>query len=278
MSDYPDWQEPQAHANAIASTGVPLLSAQGNLLDLAAQIIAGGGQYQSNPLSLTQLGYATYIALESSGLSANPFVRVQFVWSDSNTSQITGEDNFWVVGSGSSPGWVTLGSGPAKGNILTIWIYNQDPSLSCTVKFMLAQDSMVRVVDRWRWQNSADTSLTLPGITPASLVPDETHLGFLHAVSIPAGQTDDWLFGMAPGQNVQLSGITSGTTPSNIVLQVQPAPTSEYSGASICLYENLANAGFDYTFVAARAPLLLKVTNNATSGSATLSCAMFAQD
>lgn len=278
IPDYPDWQEPQAHATAIAETGVPLLSVPNVLITETLQSVPGAGDVAYGPVTFTQTGYALHVITSFPVAATNPFLEVVLTWTDPTSGLVYDEQHYYVPGSSGASGFTVLGQGPARSPQLTITLNNQDPAQAATVTLLAGQDSITRDRDSWRWRNFDNNGLAVEGLTLATLPADELCLGYLHSVTIPAGQTDDWLFGMAPGRLVNLSGITSGITASSVVVQVQAAPTSIYSGAGICLYEALVTPGYDFQFIAPRAPVLLKISNNATAGTLTFSGGMFSQD
>lgn len=278
MTDFPDWHTPQANATAISTTGVPLLSNPNVLINEQLQVIAAGSDAVYGPVTVTQTGYSLQVITLFPVAATNPFVEVVLTWTDPASGIVYDESHQFVPGSSGASGFTVLASGPARSSNLTVTVNNLDGAQAATISLLAGQHSTVAVRDTWRWRNADDNGLTVEGETLASLPDDELCLGYLHSATVNAATTLSWLFGMAPGRTVQLSGITSGVAASNVVLQAQAAPTSAYTVAGICLYEALTTPGFDFTFQAPRGPVLLKISNNATSGTLSFSGAMFAQD
>lgn len=279
MTDYPDWHNgPQDHANSISTTGVPLLSLPSNLINDSARNLAASGVHAYNSVSLTQLSYVATVQWDIPNTATVPYLHVNILWSDSGTSQLTGEDNYYIAGAPASPGHTTLGSGPAKGNIATITVTNLDPAQAGQVNFIFSQDSMVRDRPLWHWQNSYDTNLTVPGFTNAHLPVDENCLGNWTSSGVSAGTTANRIFGMAPGRLVTLAGSGSGVVATSVSIRALPIVSGVYSADCHLLDEVLSALSFTYTFVAPRCPIQLQVSNNATSGTFTMTGGMFYQD
>lgn len=278
MTDFPDWGTTQAQATAISTTGVPLLSNPNVLVNQTLQSIAAGGSLVFGPVAVTQTGYSLQVNTTFPSTATNPFLEVVMTWTDPGTGQVYDDEHYFVPGAQTPSAFTVLGSGPARSGHLTVTLVNLETVQAGTVTLQVAQHSTVSPRDTFRWRNTTDNAVVVPGLTLPVLPDDELCLGYLRGATIAAGATTSWLFGMAPGRLVQLAGITSGIAATSIVLQVQAAPTSVYTGSGICLYEALATLGFDFQFIAPRAPVLLKVTNNATSGTLTFNGAMFTQD
>lgn len=277
VADYPDFATPQAHATAIAATGVPLLAAPATLINRSGVTILGGNTNVLAPVTFTQVGYATQIMASFPAAATNPFISVELLWADAATSLVYDDAHYITVGASGATAFTTLGNGPARSGQLTMSITNLDPAQTVTLQIQVAQDSSIRTTDRWYWRTNVDIGLPVPTFTPATLVPDEDVLGILHGVTVPASTSVTYLFGMAPGRTVNFAGTLVTTPPASVTYQVSPAPLTTYTSAADVLITAPAAANFGYQFIAPRAPLYLKITNSsATAG--TIFCMMNAAE
>ena len=276
-ADYPDYSPHVATAAQIAGTGVPLLHAK-NLMDSAAAIPVGPNITRIGPLApVTQTSYLVKILLTIPNTATVPFAEVILSWVDSASGIQLAADSFIVPASSSGQQFVTSGWGPVKADSVLIEVHNFDPAQVLTASYQLYQTSRVVTRDEWRWVNRLDANAIVPGFSLPTFVDDESVLGILNAVTIPAATNSSWLFGMAPGANVQFAGNAVGVTPGSISMTVFAAPGSVYTGGGILLHDVLTTSGFGFQFAAPRAPLLATIANNATSGTLTMSGMMTAQ-
>jgi hypothetical protein len=165
-ADYADYQTPQAHATAIAVTGVPLLTKSTNLINDANHSIPFGGAAVTiaNKLAFTQIGYEVAItALISATAPTLPILTVDLIWTDS-TSATTVAHETWCLPIGSSgAGSLHIGIGPTKGNQLTVKLANADSAQNATVTTVVNQNSRVYLRDDWRTEQfNAIPNATLP--------------------------------------------------------------------------------------------------------------------
>lgn len=278
VTDFPDFQVPQAHATAVAATGVPLLSKPNVLVSSLLQSIPASGTQHYGPVTLTQTGYAIQILVQFPVAATSPYVEVVLTWSDPVSSTVYGEQHYWVPGAAPPTAFTTLGEGPARSNQLTVTVNNNDPAQAATVSLLVAQDSVGRNVDRWYYRNAADNGLVVPGHTLAALPDDESVLGLFNAITVAVSTTATFLCGMAPGQRVTLAGVASGIAASSIAIQVAAAPESVYGTPGLLLQADITDLNENFTFTAPRSPLLFKIRNNATSGTLTFSGMLVAAD
>jgi hypothetical protein len=146
VTDYPDWQTPQAHATSIANTGVPLLRASNQLASGAATTIAGGGTAVLLPATaLNQPGYEMSFEVSMPlNTGTLPFIDIQMLWSDSVTG-VRGARRDVVVTAGNGPGSVVVSyaNGQCRGDTLTVNAINLDPAVTATLKWVINQTSHV---------------------------------------------------------------------------------------------------------------------------------------
>lgn len=268
MTDYADWQEPQAHATAISTTGVPLLTGSTLLFQQLSHVIGGHGTTGSLFLPVTQIGYDFAISVNVSAAATEPFVLVNMKWFDSVTGISTGSDSFICPGADGSTSWLTIGAGPTKGDQCIITITNQDGN-NTTVSYTLLENSRVYARDDWHWVNIDDEILTIPGWTVAGLVPDESVLGVLSGATVAASTTDTWLLGMSSTGPVNVVGNVSGVAASAVVINLLAAPASYYGGGADLQHFTPTAAGFMFSYMPPRGPVALQVSNTATTGTLT---------
>jgi hypothetical protein len=156
-ADYPDWSAPQAHANAIAVTGVPLLAVptvvNGNLLSIAA-----GVTNQQGSFPLNQVAYEIVVDAIATGAGAAGPLQITVKWND-NTFGTTVATEEWYIWPGSSGvGHVVLGRGPVKANNVVIAFTNLSGAMTYQVQYAIYQRSNVYTRDDWRSQGYAFTS------------------------------------------------------------------------------------------------------------------------
>ena len=264
VQDFTDWNAPAAHATAIAQTGVPLLSVPSNLIQQIGQVIGASNTASYGPFSVTQPGWAAEFIVQANAAATVPYVEVKFLWTDAVSSIVYGEDHYVIPGGSGASSISVLGQGVCQSSQLTVTVTNLDPAQSVTVTTQVAQDSVIRFGDRWRFRNAASNGAVVPGLTLATLPDDETCLGILNGVTVAASAGPSWLFGMAPGKLITLSGFVTTITPSSINIQVRSQPSQSYGANAYLGFFLPAAADFTFTFNAGRAPIGLKVQNSST--------------
>lgn len=270
MTDYPDWQTPQAHATAIGATGVPLLVLP--TLELQQTFNPNAGATQSSAsVPVTQIGYEIIVQSSFSVAPTSPFIRVTIAWNDGVPLDPVATDTFIVPASTTPGAFRVQGNGPTKGAAAVISVTNLDSLQVATVQVMFLQHSRVLSADEWTFDNPADAALTVSGFTLPKLPDDESCLGILDNVTIAASSSSAWLFGISPGIAVVGYEMSVGAA-SSLSIRVRPKPDSEYSGHNV-LY-SAVSAPPSFQIAGARAPLGLVLANSATT-AITLSLGMF---
>lgn len=255
------------------------LGSPNQLNTVSLALIAASGTKVEPVTAVTQIGYHGEIGITFPVGTANPFIQVELTWIDQATGLNVATDTYELPGA-TAPGTFNIFmSGRAKANQVQLSITNLDTVNTTTVTFVLNQDSITRTTDNWYWENAVARVSTVPGFTLPPMLPnDETVLGILTAAAIPASTTDSWLFGMAPGYPVQLSGNSVGAGAVGATITAFAVPNSVYGGGGIILREVLSGAGpLDFTFIAPRAPIMLSIGNITAGGALTVSAMMVAQ-
>lgn len=151
--DYPDWSVPQQNANAISTTGVPLLRGTNSL---------GGGNLVTVPansavtlittVNVTQPGYEGMFILNlPAGVGSNPFARVSFTWIDSISLQnISFRTMLLSAGNGPANALTYYIAGPVHGDQLNLVINNLDTTQDMTLTWQVNQTSHIYQHDSLR--------------------------------------------------------------------------------------------------------------------------------
>lgn len=162
MTDFPDWQSPQAMAaanaaqlpaptaQAIAAAGVPLLRGTNNLG------FQGGQQWPAlatttlfNGLPITQPSYEGQFSLSFPAASGTmPFVRLTFNWTDSFSGLLVFSESFVITaGNGPANALTYYVRGPCHGDQLAVTAQNIDPTFTGAATWGINQTSHL-------WPNS----------------------------------------------------------------------------------------------------------------------------
>lgn len=138
-ADFPDYDLPQGNANAIASTGVPLLTGINSL---------GSGTLTlpvntSEPLltaPISQIGYDAQISVSS--LNGPTYLNVTVNWNDSGAGgALVEQQNYWIVAGPSADPHVVSLSGPSRGDTINVNVFGYNNTI--TIGFSFAQTSRV---------------------------------------------------------------------------------------------------------------------------------------
>jgi hypothetical protein len=158
--------------NGIASTGVPLLSAANNVINTGSTVIAAGATLTLTTVDITQTGYDVFLTIIAAAGSPVPFLSIVLTWSDSATGRAVEKDQWNMAGSSSTTILMQYGgTGPTKGDRLSVALANQDTNNSMTVNFALTQNSRIYDEDDWRTVVSNSVpSYTLPTLNPGSRI------------------------------------------------------------------------------------------------------------
>lgn len=262
MTDYADWQEPQAHATAIAATGVPLLGLASQLVTTATKVIGPSTTQFFTTANVTQVGYHGTFEVQFPSAATVPFCRARLSWLDNLTGYSLGTDDYILPGAQAASLFTTTAAGLARGNRVQLAIDNLDPAQSATVTCTLNEDSIPRNGDSWYYPNLLNAAVTVPGFTLPGLPDDESVLGVLDNVTIAASSSNTYLLGMHAGL-VNIGYELSAGTAANLSIRMRPAPDSVYSGHNIIYSATSSPSNFQVAFP--RAPVRLIVANAATT-------------
>lgn len=170
MTDYPDWQTPQEHANKIATTGAPLLGFKNVLGSNAAglAIPATATRNLVTNMTVNQVAYEMAFSISTAAGTASGLIIVA-QWTDSVSGLLT-DTQTWSVFAGTTIAPHTLRiTGPSNGDQLTVFIVNGANAI--TVAFSIMQTSRVYTRHFGHTINLNQIQPSFPGFTFASCDP-----------------------------------------------------------------------------------------------------------
>jgi hypothetical protein len=164
-TDYADWNTHQAHATAIAATGVPLLHNASGVANVTITLAAGANTVLG-PLNVVSICQELFVSAENAGGNAN-FVTVQMDWKDSVTGILMYRRKYRICsGATGSPHTVKI-YGPVHSNQLTVTITNEAISISgVNIIANLFQTSRLYTRDGFRSIQPHTGGFTLAGALP----------------------------------------------------------------------------------------------------------------
>lgn len=182
-TDYPDWGAPQANANAISITGVPLLTQPALLANVTQTLIAGQDQF-SPAYNMPQIAYEVALFAVQNGAGASGPLLVNMIWRDSTGTYLLGNEEWWIWPG--TPGNIhqIIGVGPCKGAQLTIELKNTSGAMSYSVQYVLYSRSNVYTRDDWR---SVAYNASASGQTVAVADPSSLHMAYVSTLVAAAG-------------------------------------------------------------------------------------------
>lgn len=264
-ADYPDFQTPQAHATAIAATGVPLLSLSNVIASNAAQTVTHGVIFQTGAKNIIQPSYEMSIEVKAATTPASPFIKVTLQWFDGASGALLDHDDFWVPVSSPSFGPITLLRGTSKGTQVNLQLFDGSSNPDVSVNYALLQSSRVFTRDVCHWDNQGYAPGLVPGYTLPTLPPDTTSLGLLDNATIAASSTNTYLFAPWDGLIEVVCQVNTGSAAS-LTTAIRPQPDSNFATHPV----NFSAVGVapNAQFVGSRSPLRVDLTNSATSAIA----------
>lgn len=269
MTDFPDWQAPQAHATQIAATGVPLLVKSTSVLDITGRVIGANGSYQSGNLAVSQPGFECVILAQIPNTATVPFVRVRLAWVDSSSAQIVAETIWIQPASTVAPGWQCMARGPSKADLVQVTVTNLDAAQAVTAGIVLLANSRVYPGDVLVNDTFQNSSAAVPAWTLAPNSPLTEVLGQVTNQNIGASSQFTWLLPPGNGAKGVLTMNTGAATVSNVRVNLYPVPPSQFSNSPPLVPGLPAANDFASEFVVPRCPMSLTVANLATTAIST---------
>lgn len=260
-ADYPDWTEPQAHADAIAATGAPLLTLVNGLTNNIFQPVAGGTDTVPNFL-FTQPGYEVFLsAFQIVGGAAGP-LEIRMSWFDETGVWFIDEQVYWIWPGITSLSHELVGRGPVSGSILSMQFINHSTVAQYQINLNLFQRSHLYTRHDWRTISYTQTSSggVLPVMDPLS------QLICFRNVTIGAGLVDLVELPLYTGM-VQVAGNTgSGTTDLTIQIRDSADINAEGIGNPFYIAKSDASGNFAFTLPLPRYQCQFRMTNGNAAG------------
>lgn len=230
-ADWPDYNDSQHKANAIAATGVPLLSGPLNLLKTGNVVVPASGTSSQGPFTGFPIGYEIFVSIGCNVASNSPFMTVQMTWSDSASGRTVAIEQWDLAGVSGAAFQQYVGTGPTKGDTLNILVTNTDTVNSMTYVMAFTQNSRVYSRDDWR----QITSHTPPGFTNAAFSAPALMLAST-AASIAAGGTNIRLMSLYAGE--AMLSVSNGAQGLTITITEVADPTVGLGSQGGLVYSN----------------------------------------
>lgn len=269
MTDYPDYQTPQAHASAIYAQRVPLAKGTAAVGSAINQTVAANTSQQVVTTAVFDQPaiQATLAAKLPAAAGGTPFAQLWLVWFDSATNLIIAERKY-SIGSGDNVLNVAGLIGVARGQLLNVDIVNLHATQPLTYDWSVAGISHVPADDDWRQDNpNPVNTFTLPGGDPTAGVLAVINAAV--AVGTPVAR-------MTAASNRLCRVVvdnTGGTSAVSVVIS-DPAPAlplyGSTAGAEFWSSGAVSPGGLVNDFYQMpNGPALVTVTNLATTGPVT---------
>lgn len=269
ITDYPDWQTPQAHATAISITGAPLLRLTNNLGSGAAVTIAGGAS--STFLAATainQPGYELTIEAYMPASSGTlPFLHVQIIWEDTATGiKIAKRDVVVACGNAVANVLTYYIRGPMHGGKMMITCANLDPAVTATITWSANATSHVYEEDnaiQYGYTGTAPNGFAWPaGVPTANLIAYES-------ASIAASGSVSFLCALYAADIILNIDNLPSTLPVQVQLFDSPGYITGTAGSPFFGASVAAGASQSIPLTFPYSPITVKVANLSTAGAIT---------
>jgi hypothetical protein len=258
LPDFIDFQDVQGAANAIAATGVPLLSNSTIQVAQSTFIVAGGALVQLPVLPVSQLGYELQVSASIGGAATIPFVQLEMQWTDILSNLIVSDEKWGIpCGNGAAVNTIML-TGPTKGSQLGVQLKNLDPAVLATVTIVMLYNSRTYARDR-AMQTVTNNP---PGYTYVGNHSAYGVVASLSAFPVNAGNAAQRLFPLYAG-DVSFYCDQAGNGAANSQLELQIAPITTFDTAPLWSASPTGGVGNGITQILRfpRAPVLLTYTN-----------------
>lgn len=268
MTDYADWQTPQAHATAIFDTTVPLGIKPVNVFAVSSSLAAGGNTRLVTTLPVEQPSYQLYIAFQlPTNLGTVPFGVLKITWQDSASGYTSQVDTF-ILPAGQLAFCFYLVTGPARGDVVTVDLFNLDPNQLLLYNISLTAISHLYTQARLiQTDTSAVVGFTQPG--------KNAQAGILASSSpnITPGNSQDRLAATWLGQAVlvvdnvgQANGALVLITDPGLITGAGMLYGTAASGV-IAIANVAAGASTTATIALPAGPVNVRVTNTGATGN-----------
>jgi hypothetical protein len=278
VTDFPDWQTPQAHADRIAATGAPLLRlSQSVKFNIGTTIGGGASTTLLTAGAFTQPGYEIGVRASMPASSGTlPFVALELLWSDATTSLATARRDVVVTaGNGPTNQIISYINGPARGDNLKVIATNVDPAVAVTLDWTIKQTSHVYEHDQAGQQ--AYVTPAPNGFTNPMGVSGTDVIAWFHP-TLGAGASSSALCALYGGDAFLMIDDVGISAPVTVALTdaagyATGTTAGEFYGTSVP-----AAGSLEVELTLPFSPVLLSLTNTATSGLVAPKAALLAQN
>lgn len=277
VTDYPDWQTPQAHATQIAGTGVPLLRGTNQLTNNAGVTVAGAATahiLQSGVVK--QPGYEmTLEAFMPASSGTIPFLHLAMQWWDSATGLFGARRDVVATCGNASGNFLTYYiRGPMHSDMFNIDVVNLDPAVTATITYVVNQTSHVYEQDQalqYAYAATAPNGFTNPAGVPT------TDLLVFENPTIAASGAVTVLCALYSGDVIL--NIDNSTSAQSVTVNLLDAPGFATAHANGSIFKVTVTAGAELTMALTLpySPVALKMTNTSTAASITPIVTMIGQ-
>jgi hypothetical protein len=258
MADYADWSVPQANANSIAATGVPLLGNPNALFQLTP-VIGPGATFATGLLPISQLGYEISLFPFTSGSGAASPLEIQVQWFDASGVYTIEQESWWIWPGNVGTDHFLYGKGPTKGALLQVSLTNHSSAMAYTVPIQMWQRSHPYTRDDWRSRNYTASA---SGNPPAPSEPTATVLGY-RSINLPANTADVTELPLYSGPCFVWFQTQSGTTDCTLTVESSADPSTPAPGTKIIQLKSGANGIFYGEIVLPRYQCRVSINNGA---------------
>jgi len=136
-------------ATDISNTGTPLLHGFDVLVSGGSQVVAAGATTAVPTITFHKPGYLISGNVTGSAAATTPFVKIIVQWYNSGGTLLLGVPQIWIVPFTSSGTWTFAGSGPVRGPMMKLSVYNLDTN-SVTLNYNITESTQHITRDDWR--------------------------------------------------------------------------------------------------------------------------------
>jgi hypothetical protein len=141
----------------IAVAGVPLLTKSTAVDTDTVGAVAAGGTVTRGPFTIGQIGYEISISVKDNAPGTVPLFRADLTWTDSVSGTTVATERWqFAVGANTASSQTIIGTGPTKGDTLSIVFTNLDTAgAAVAFSYAINENSRVYTRDDWRQMTTA---------------------------------------------------------------------------------------------------------------------------
>jgi hypothetical protein len=246
-------------ATQIALSGVSLLSNPSIIINQTI-VVPANGVTTLGPFAINQIGYNVgFVLTVNSGGSG--LILVENKWTDQISGLTVGDEAFSFMGAATGQSYI--GSGPTKGNMVSMTVTNPDIAFSITLKIVMIQNGRIYARDDWRQQSFA----TNPLYQNATGYNEQGNILF-YAKPPGINAASSWVrYCPLYAGRISLRAASDGSQTGQIVVTALDA---KLTGNAIILYEDVipaSNNDISASFSLPRSPSVVTVFNTGAANS-----------